>query len=24
MATDAGWIWHDFEDTCSGPVAWDL
>jgi Ser/Thr protein kinase RdoA (MazF antagonist) len=24
MATDAGWVWHDFEDTCSGPVAWDL
>ena len=24
MATDAGWIWHDFEDMCSGPVAWDL
>ncbi len=24
MATGAGWIWHDFEDTCSGPVAWDL
>jgi Phosphotransferase enzyme family len=24
MATDRGWIWHDFEDTCSGPVAWDL
>jgi hypothetical protein len=24
MATDAGWIWHDFEDVCSGPVAWDL
>lgn len=18
------WVWHDFEDTCSGPVAWDL
>jgi Ser/Thr protein kinase RdoA (MazF antagonist) len=24
MATDQGWFWHDFEDTCSGPVAWDL
>jgi Ser/Thr protein kinase RdoA (MazF antagonist) len=24
MATDHGWLWHDFEDTCSGPVAWDL
>jgi Ser/Thr protein kinase RdoA (MazF antagonist) len=24
MATDRGWLWHDFEDTCSGPVAWDL
>jgi hypothetical protein len=24
MATGAGWIWHDFEDTCSGPVAWDV
>jgi hypothetical protein len=18
------WVWHDFEDTCSGPAAWDL
>jgi hypothetical protein len=24
MATDTGWLWHDFEDTCSGPVTWDL
>ena len=24
MATGQGWLWHDFEDTCSGPVAWDL
>ena len=24
MATDRGWLWHDFEDTCSGPMAWDL
>jgi Ser/Thr protein kinase RdoA (MazF antagonist) len=22
--TAGGWIWHDFEDTCAGPVAWDL
>jgi len=24
MNTDTGWVWHDFEDTCAGPVAWDL
>jgi Ser/Thr protein kinase RdoA (MazF antagonist) len=24
MAADGHWVWHDFEDTCSGPVAWDL
>lgn len=24
MNTDTGWVWHDFEDTCTGPVAWDL
>jgi Phosphotransferase enzyme family len=24
MATGADWVWHDFEDACSGPVAWDL
>jgi Ser/Thr protein kinase RdoA (MazF antagonist) len=24
MAAAGRWIWHDFEDTCSGPVAWDL
>ena len=24
MATGAGWLWHDFEDVCSGPIAWDL
>lgn len=23
MAAHGQWIWHDFEDTCSGPVAWD-
>jgi Ser/Thr protein kinase RdoA (MazF antagonist) len=21
---ESGWVWHDFEDTCAGPVAWDL
>jgi Ser/Thr protein kinase RdoA (MazF antagonist) len=21
---DGQWVWHDFEDTCFGPVAWDL
>lgn len=24
MPTGGGWVWHDFEDTCTGPVAWDL
>jgi Phosphotransferase enzyme family len=24
MAASGQWVWHDFEDTCSGPVAWDL
>jgi hypothetical protein len=24
MAAGGRWIWHDFEDACSGPVAWDL
>ena len=24
MAVGDHWVWHDFEDTCSGPVAWDL
>jgi Ser/Thr protein kinase RdoA (MazF antagonist) len=24
MAAGTGWVWHDFEDTCSGPVTWDL
>jgi Ser/Thr protein kinase RdoA (MazF antagonist) len=24
MAAGGRWVWHDFEDTCSGPVAWDL
>jgi Phosphotransferase enzyme family len=24
MAADTGWVWNDFEDTCSGSVTWDL
>jgi Ser/Thr protein kinase RdoA (MazF antagonist) len=24
MAAGGGWVWLDFEDTCTGPVAWDL
>ncbi len=24
MAGAGGWAWHDFEDTCRGPVTWDL
>jgi len=24
MAAGGQWVWHDFEDTCSGPAAWDL
>jgi hypothetical protein len=24
MLTDRGWVWHDFEETCIGPVEWDL
>jgi hypothetical protein len=24
MAADNGWVWNDFEDTCSGPVTWDV
>ena len=24
MAAGGQWVWHDFEDTCTGPVAWDL
>jgi Ser/Thr protein kinase RdoA (MazF antagonist) len=24
MPAAGGWVWHDFEDTCTGPVAWDL
>jgi hypothetical protein len=23
LATAAGWIWGDLEDTCTGPVEWD-
>ncbi|MGH3189388.1 MAG: phosphotransferase [Streptosporangiaceae bacterium] len=23
-AVPGGWVWHDFEDTCTGPVAFDL
>ena len=24
MPVGGQWVWHDFEDTCSGPVGWDL
>lgn len=24
MAVGGRWAWHDFEDGCTGPVAWDL
>ncbi|MHB1594553.1 MAG: phosphotransferase [Streptosporangiaceae bacterium] len=24
MRTAAGWIWHDFEDVCRGPIEWDV
>jgi hypothetical protein len=24
IPTRAGWLWNDFEDTCVGPVEWDL
>jgi Phosphotransferase enzyme family len=24
MAAGGHWVWHDFEDACSGPVAWDI
>ena len=24
LATPAGWVWGDLEDTCTGPLAWDL
>jgi Ser/Thr protein kinase RdoA (MazF antagonist) len=24
MRTSRGWLWHDFEETCVGPVEWDL
>ena len=23
-AADGGWLWCDFEDTCAGPLHWDL
>ena len=23
-AADGRWLWCDFEDTCSGPVEWDV
>jgi hypothetical protein len=24
LRTGRGWVWHDFEETCIGPVEWDL
>jgi hypothetical protein len=24
LHTARGWVWHDFEETCIGPVEWDL
>lgn len=24
LLAGTGWIWHDFEDVCHGPVTWDL
>jgi hypothetical protein len=24
LLTSRGWVWHDFEETCIGPVEWDL
>jgi hypothetical protein len=24
MQTPRGWVWHDFEETCVGPIEWDL
>ncbi|MBN2526368.1 MAG: aminoglycoside phosphotransferase family protein [Deltaproteobacteria bacterium] len=24
ISTDRGLLWNDFEDTCKGPIAWDL
>jgi aminoglycoside phosphotransferase (APT) family kinase protein len=24
LATPAGWVWADLEDTCRGPLGWDL